>query len=194
MPRTVGSGSKKRSEWSMVCRALREPSETRTVTRMRPTPARTRPGNCTVSSRSKKWARVLSHQTSALAPPRGTTARKKREEDGPPSKGHPPRIESQQRDRVDRPLGHASVESVDTAVSIARRIESGLREGLGDRCRPQEQRADGVDGIRQVEPAVVVRVSHVDAERSRAAEEEVAQREDRIGDVDRPVAVGVPAE
>src|SRR6185436_16235109 len=58
----------------------------------------------------------------------------------------------------------------------------------------QEEESQEPHRVREVDLLVVVRIEGGRAERRRTIEEQVAEREERVGDVAPPVAVGIAAD
>ncbi len=65
---------------------------------------------------------------------------------------------------------------------IVRRIGPHSGEGKGQLLAAQVEIPEGEDGVRDVHPAIVVRVGRVGAAEYGVSEEEGAQGEDRVGE------------
>src|SRR5262245_50700581 len=91
-------------------------------------------------------------------------------------------------------LAGASDPSCATMKAVRCRIQSSERERRPGRRPPNEEKVQGRNGIADVELAVVVRVASLLAGRPGCSEEEIAERPDGIGDVDRCVLVAVPSK
>src|SRR6185503_10993749 len=85
--------------------------------------------------------------------------------------------------------------SLDFEPRLGSRVRAELEEGRGGLVASGEQEGEEVDGVAHVQLAVVVQIAGHLRLRLRPLEEEVAQKVDRVGEIEKGVLVDVaPAE